>query len=271
MIVDFVEGALPYVERLDWKVFLLAPGLKVPYFAKARGGNGVHDASSSPDQIRAWGKICPRGNIGIACGPIAVVDVDPRNGGDVSLAALAAKGRVLPQCPRQRTGNGGWHYVFKGDAIISNSKGRLGPGIEIKSSGGYIVGAPSWIKASKGGPGGSYAWQVSPFEVPAPRMPIWMTAILCPPPRPIPAYVSDGKGGDIEPLARFVASSPVGERNNRLFWAASRARDLVAKRQVSESASIHRLTVAAEACGLKGPEVLRTIKSGLNGADRGNP
>ena len=113
--VDFTAGALPYAEQLGWKVLLLAPGSKLPFVSKEDGGNGVHDATSDPDQIRAWGKLCPNGNIGIACGEasgIVVVDVDPRNGGDVSIRALAAKGHPFPQAPRQRTGNGGFHLAL---------------------------------------------------------------------------------------------------------------------------------------------------------------
>jgi bifunctional DNA primase/polymerase-like protein len=127
--VDFTSEALRYAELLGWKVLLLAPGCKLPYISKQRGGNGVHDATSDPDQIVKWGKLCPNGNIGIASGPasgIVVVDVDPRNGGGASLASLAAKGRVLPSAPRQRTGNGGWHYLLRADPSIGGSKGRLG-------------------------------------------------------------------------------------------------------------------------------------------------
>src|SRR5262245_11788788 len=105
-VVDFTAGAAPYAKQLGWKVLLLAPGLKVPYFSKDRGGSGVHGATSDVDVIREWGRICPHGNIGIACGDqsgIIVVDVDPRNGGSASLAALAAKGLVLPLAPRQHT------------------------------------------------------------------------------------------------------------------------------------------------------------------------
>ena len=123
-----------------------------------------------------------------------MVDVDPRNGGDASLAALAAKGRVLPPGPRQRTGNGGWHYFFKADPRIGGSKGRLGRGIDVKSTGGYIVVAPSWIRQSDNGPGGPYTWEVSPFDVAVPRMPIWLTTMLCPPPRPAPAFTPDVTG-----------------------------------------------------------------------------
>ncbi len=264
--VDFVAGALPYAEQLGWKVLLLAPGSKLPFFSKEKGGNGVHDATSDPDQIRAWGKLCPDGNIGIACGEasgIVVVDVDPRNGGDVSIRALAAKGHPFPKAPRQRTGNGGYHLVYRHQAGIGNSKGRLGPGIDVKSTGGYIVAAPSWIRPSKDGPGGPYVWEVSPFDVPPPRMPIWMATILCPPPRPTPAFAPDVNGGDIEPLARFVAASTKGERNNRLHWAACRAGEMAARGQVSAQSAGSRLVAAAAAAGYIGAEVVRTIDSGF--------
>jgi hypothetical protein len=267
--VDFTSGALPYAERLGWKVLLLAPGWKLPYIPKHRGGQGVHDATSDPEQIKKWGKLCPDGNIGVACGTasgIVVVDVDPRNCGTASLTSLAANGRVLPSAPRQRTGNGGWHYLLRADPSIGGSKGRLGPGIDIKSTGGYIVAAPSWIHASKDGRGGAYRWEVSPFEVAPPRMPVWMTTLLCRAPRPITSFMPDARCSGIEPLARFVAGSPQGERNNRLYWAACRARELVARRVISEASAVRRLTEAAAAVGLVGPdasEALRTILSAL--------
>jgi Bifunctional DNA primase/polymerase, N-terminal len=269
MVTVFTEGALSYAERLGWKLLLLAPGAKVPFFSKGRGGNGVHDATSDLAKIREWGLTCPSGNIGVACGDvsgIAVVDVDPRNGGDATLAALAAKGRVLPPCPCQRTGNGGWHYLFSSDPRIGGSKGKLGSGIEIKSTGGYIVAAPSWIRASKDGRGGAYRWEITPFEVAPPPMPGWMTTLLGPPPLPKPSFRPDERYGGLEPLARFVASSPVGERNNRLYWAACRSRELIARSEISEASVVRRLTDAAAAAGLIGPDApgaLRTILSAL--------
>src|SRR5262245_2869628 len=116
MKVDFTNGALPYVERLGWKVVLLQPRWKLPFIAKEDGGNGVWDASSDPEQIRAWGKLCPQGNIAIACGEasaIVALDIDPRNGGDVTIRTHAAKGHGFPRGPRARTGNGGWHLLFQ--------------------------------------------------------------------------------------------------------------------------------------------------------------
>jgi hypothetical protein len=73
------------------------------------------------------------------------------------------------------------------------------------------------------------------------------------------------RGGDIEPLARFVATSPQGQRNDRLYWAARRARELVDGRSISETSAEHRLREAAAAAGLPDMEAQRTIMSGLRG------
>jgi hypothetical protein len=269
MKVDFVAGALPYAERLGWKVLLLGSQRKLPFLPKWKGGKGVHDASSDPAQVRAWGQVCPDGNIGIACGEasdIVVLDVDPRNGGDASIRVLAAKGHAFPKGPRARTGNKGWHLLFQHQAGVGCSKGKLGPGIDVKSTGGYILVAPSWTRPSRDGPGGPYVWEVSPFDVAVPRMPIWLKAMLCPPPKPRSVFEPQQWGGDIEHLARFVAGSAQGERNNRLYWAACRTRELVAKRVISEASAVRRLIEAAAAAGLTGPDApgaLRTIMSGI--------
>jgi hypothetical protein len=47
----------------------------------------------------------------------------------------------------------------------------------------------------------------------------------------------------------------------RLHWAASRAGEMSARRQVSAQSAGHRLVAAAAACGYVGPEVARTINS----------
>jgi Bifunctional DNA primase/polymerase, N-terminal len=266
MKVDFVSAALPYAERLHWKVVLLGSKWKLPFLAKEAGGCGVHGASADPDQIRAWGKLCPDGNVGIACGDaseIVVVDVDPRNAGDTSIRALAARGYSFPKGPRQRTGNGGWHLFFQHQPDIVGSKNRLRPGVDLKSDGGYVLVAPSWTRPSDAGPGGPYLWEVSPFDVPVPRMPIWMTTMLRPAPRPKPAFTPDVNGSDIDLLARFVAASTKGERNNRLFWAACRAAELVAQRRLSSPSAEAVLLRAALASGLSTNRAAATIRSGM--------
>src|SRR5258706_3544368 len=168
MNVDFTAGALRYAEQLGWKVLLLEPAWKRPFISKDDGGNGVHDASCDPEQIRKWGKACPSGNLGVHCGEasgIVVLDVDPRNNGDVSIRALATRGCLFPQGPRQRSGNGGWHLIFRHEPGFTSSKDRLGKGIDFQSDGKYILLAPSWTRKSDQGSGGLYRWEVSPFDM----------------------------------------------------------------------------------------------------------
>lgn len=86
-------------------------------------------------------------NVAIATGSIsgiAVLDVDAKNGGYESLAALEAKHGALPSTLRFCTGGGGMHYVFRHPGVeIRNSAGQLGSGLDVRGDGGYIVAPPS--------------------------------------------------------------------------------------------------------------------------------
>jgi hypothetical protein len=262
-VTNNLEWALRYADELNWPVLPLARGEKLPAIAKRNGGNGVHDASVDPDQIREWGRLYPNANVGIACGEVSgifIVDVDPRNGGDVSLAALTARGYLLPNGPKQRTGNGGWHIGMRWEPGIANSKGRLGPGIEIKSTGGYIVAAPSWTRKSDNGPGGFYEWIVSPFETPVPRAPMWLQAMLKPKPRTKIEFRGLGSDSNIDGLIRRVASEPEGNRNPMLYWATCRAEE----NGSATGTNIGRLVTAACHAGLTQSEAMKTVNSAIS-------
>lgn len=97
-------------------------------------------------------------NIGIRTGPesgIVVLDVDPRHGGEESLKTLGS----LPDTATVAIGGGGEHLYFKyPDGLsIRNSAGRLGPGLDIRGAGGYVVVPPS-VHIS----GGLYKWLRDP-------------------------------------------------------------------------------------------------------------
>lgn len=272
--VDFRKAASAYADRLGWAVFPLARGSKIPAIPKKDGGKGVKDATRYLDEIAVWAKRYPEANVGIACGApsgIIVIDVDPRNGGPESLARLASRGSVLPPCPRARTGNGGWHYVYRYQPGILNSKSKLGAGIDIKTTGGYIVAAPSWLAPSDNGPGGTYRWEVSPLDVAVPRLPIWVSALLKRPdsalnPTPISTYAPAQGSDPVAPLIQFVQKAGVGTRNDRLYWSACRCAELIRSHKVGESATVNRLVQAALACGLDGKETIKTINSALKTA-----
>ena len=60
--------------------------------------NGRNDATIDEAKIRDWWTVWPNANISIATGNgLVVVDIDPRHGGDVTLAELEATHGKLPQ------------------------------------------------------------------------------------------------------------------------------------------------------------------------------
>jgi Bifunctional DNA primase/polymerase, N-terminal./Primase C terminal 2 (PriCT-2). len=127
---------------------------KHPY--QALVPQGVHNASTRVDTIMSWFSSAPQANIGIATGSVSgfdVLDVDPRNGGDDTLMVAEQTRGKLPETAIALTGGGGYHYLFKHDGARLRSPGR---GVDIKSTGGYIVVEPSTHVS-----GGTYAWEGS--------------------------------------------------------------------------------------------------------------
>lgn len=108
--------------------------------------NGWKDASVTETDIRKWWSDHPNRNIGIACGPskLLVLDIDPRNDGDATLADLLTRFGELPRTLTCLTGGGGQHYYFDVAGYDAKFRGRvLGQGVELQASGQYIVAPPS--------------------------------------------------------------------------------------------------------------------------------
>ena len=91
------------------------------------------------DVIRGWFAEHYWLSYGIVTDKLLVIDVDPRNGGDQSWAAINAQPtRAVPHTWRVRTGGGGEHIIFRN--TLGVRCGDLDRGIEIKAKGGYVVG-----------------------------------------------------------------------------------------------------------------------------------
>lgn len=107
------------------------------------------------DAWRRW----KHDGFGIATGErsgIWVLDVDPRSGGEETLEALQKEHGRLPRTLTVVTGSGGLHYYFKFPGPeYRNTAGKLGPGLDTRGNGGYVVGAGS-THAS----GAIYSWKV---------------------------------------------------------------------------------------------------------------
>jgi hypothetical protein len=143
-----------------------------------RTAHSVKDATQDPDTIREWWKRWTDANVAGATGEVSgfdVLDVDPRNEGDVTLAALQEEYGNLPHTVSQSTGGGGLHFLFKHVDGIPSGAERGGPGLDWKSNGGYIVLAPS--KHASGQP---YRWEHghAPWAVEIAEAPSWLLAQL---------------------------------------------------------------------------------------------
>jgi len=107
--------------------------------------HGFKEATAVPgDIIRLW-KREPLSNLAIATGIVSglfVLDVDPRSGGDRSLAELEQQHGELPATVTVETGGGGRHYYFALPDGVDLRCSVAAPGIDLKGSGGYVVAPP---------------------------------------------------------------------------------------------------------------------------------
>jgi hypothetical protein len=146
--------------------------------------NGLRSATIDSGIIKHWfGYLVPDANLGVVTDRLVVVDVDPRHGGDGSFAALMREHGEMPLTWRALTGGGGEHIIFAcpDGAEIRNVVAEqmknppLGPGIDVRARGGYIVAPPS-----KHISGRDYAWSVDhhPQDVRLAFAPDWLIARL---------------------------------------------------------------------------------------------
>jgi hypothetical protein len=122
--------------------------------------HGFKDATTDLERISDWWTKHPQANIGIATGPISniwVLDIDARHHGEGALTSLVQQHGPLPPTIESISGGGGRHLYFRWprDRSIRNSAGRLGEGLDVRGSGGYIIAPPSMHASGK-----RYAWHV---------------------------------------------------------------------------------------------------------------
>lgn len=275
--MNLLETALGYA-ALDWPVFPLVPGGKVPLIhnphpkgstarSTCRGrfdgcghdGHGVTDASTDPEVIEAWWTRAPTANIGLSCGTTRaghgpdVVDFDVKNGGHgrESFERLRTAGLLSGAFAMVSTPSGGWHLYYDGSAQ-GNSVLR-GHGVDFRSAGGYVVGVDSPIGGRR------YTWTWGPT---IPGAGIRWSAIKeflapSPPPKPITAlhYENDVS---IDGLTAFVGrqGATSENRNAGLFWAACKALE-----DGHPETALDALATAAQANGLSHGEALKAVNS----------
>jgi Bifunctional DNA primase/polymerase, N-terminal len=262
-----------------WHVFPCAPGSKRPALRE----NWQDVATTDRDRIRDWWARRPY-NIGIACGPsgLVVIDLDvardgpdgrpaldgPASGADALQRLCRAHGQRYPAGTYTvDTPSGGSHLYFTAPAApVRNSAGRLGPLIDIRAHGGYVVGDGSLIDRRRYAARGDFL----PLALPLPG---WIARLLLEepalpeitPPRP----ALDRGQGRAYALAAFreetrrVAEARVGTRNDTLNRAAFSLGQLVAAGLIPPLPVMTGLADAAARAGLPADEARRTIRSGM--------
>ena len=181
-------------------VFPCSVGGKVPLTAR-----GFKDASRDHRVITQWWTQRPGANIAMATGSISrtvVLDVDQHDSSGFD--TLASLGHKLPETVSSVTGGGGEHHIFRHPGGIKSGTDKLGPGLDIRAEGGYVILPPSTHKSGR-----RYEWDNAPGEVSIAELPDWIAAAVAsrPAEQRVPAS---------EMAAR--ASSPVleGHRTTRV-------------------------------------------------------
>ena len=166
-----LEHALALARR-GLHVFPCRPRDKEPATA-----HGCKDATTDPDVIAQWWWAEPESNIAIATGVrshIFVLDVDSLDAEGV-LRQLEAEHGALPQSVESITGRGRHVYFEWPRRPVRNSAGRLGPGLDIRGAGGYVLTPPSVHPTGR-----RYCWGVDSSNTFAPA-PEWLLAKIAAP------------------------------------------------------------------------------------------
>lgn len=272
-----------------WPIFPLRPGSKIPALhsqdrcpltgaCDAGHVKWEQRATTDPAVItRCWSH--RPYNIGLATGPagLVVVDLDtpkPLNGpgapgGAEAFATLCERAeQAVPVTYRTRTPSGGAHLYFTARAGVrlGNTAGRLGPLIDTRAHGGYVVA-----------PGSSTPAGLYEVTDPAPvaELPYWLLALLQPTaPAPVRRLAAPAVSGSSAARAALnaecaaVRAAPVKQANNTLNRSAFKIGRFVAWGDIAREEVEGAFQVAGEERGLTVAECRSTIRSALDSSAR---
>lgn len=260
-MIAVLTVALGYAAA-GWPVFLLGrskrplancancpgegqPGAHDPQGCTCLTCHGFYAATRDRKAIGRMFSLEPRGMLAIRTGAassLVVIDIDPRNDGTRCLTMLREQG-MLPPTRHVRTGGYGWHLYYRhpGPHIrISGGRNRLGPGIDVKADGGYVVAPPAIHPITRE----PYTWAdpTSPISEMPPSL---RQLLLTPDPRPAPPATGGrpaslrGEGGISSPAALLdahldaVRRAPNGRRRVTVYGAARGVARMVAAGAIS--------------------------------------
>jgi hypothetical protein len=258
--------------RRGWAVFPCRPGDKRPAVDRWE-----QRACNDPGRVaRFWPSL--EHNLGIAAGPskLVVVDLDTHgdlpedwrlpgicDGRDVLSRVCKWAGQSWPATRVVATPSGGWHLYFTAPdgSKIRNSASLIGPLVDVRAGGGYVLGAGSAVDGKQ--------YEVIETGDPVP-LPSWIGRLLTRAPGALPASSREAAqpGARMQGLLAAVRGGQPGDRNNPLYWASRRAAEMITAGELAREDAEEALVGAALEAGLRGgeSEARRTFASAMRGA-----
>ena len=223
-------------------------------------------ATPNPDKVCGWAETGSLGmRTGVASGVIVIDDDTP----DQSAARILG----LPTTVTVITGSGKRHYYFKAPgAQITNKRGSLPDGVDVRGNGGQVV-FPGSIHPDTGKP---YKWApgLSPEEIEMVELPQNVIDQIRTPKgknkkgkaktkKRQPVAVDEGARQALANSVSAVAAASEGERNNTLNTEAFRMGRWVNANLITRTEVETALSDTARSAGLEESEVENTVRSGL--------
>ncbi|MFF1338144.1 bifunctional DNA primase/polymerase [Streptomyces sp. NPDC058290] len=285
---SLLAAALAAAAR-GWPVFPLRPGQKRPALhgeeqcaltGPCAGGHVKWEQRATTDRatiVRCWTH--KPYNVGIATGPagLIVVDLDqpkPNSKSDAPDGAATFKalcertGKAVPTTYQVRTPSGGEHLYFTAPAglRLGNTAGRLGPLVDTRAHGGYIVAAGSTT------PAGTY--EVID-DAPVVELPAWLPGLLEPSkptvvtPLRLPAVSGSlAAKAALDRECDLVRTAPPKQANNTLNRCAFKVGRFVAWGDIPRHEVEQAFQAAGEERELTAAECRSTIRSALDSSIR---
>ncbi|MGO4621249.1 bifunctional DNA primase/polymerase [Ensifer sp. 2YAB10] len=237
-------------------------------------------ASRDPQQLHDWFAPARDGHLayGIECARsgLVVVDIDMADGKDGEAAwnaLLAELGIAEPATYQVATPRGGRHLYFRAPPglEIKNSAGKLAENVDVRGSGGFIIGPLSRTAA------GIYEPRFTLKERPIADLPPELVERLGKPKARLPAATKSTatasageREGGMKGLAKELANlraAKAGGRNDALNKAAFAVFALVKGGYLDEAKARDHLSEAAAEIGLEAEEVEKTLASAWDAAE----
>ena len=170
-----IDAALRYINH-GWPIH----PIKADPSKRPLTDHGFQDATTDPEQIRKWWMRWPEANIGMATGKQAgvfVIDIDNieahRTDGFAVWRDLCLLNdwQTYSNVLSVATPSGGMHLYFNYVDGITNARGKLPLGLDVRGQGGYVLLPPSEIRSKK------YSW-IYPHATEAMNAPRWLIDMI---------------------------------------------------------------------------------------------